>query len=397
MPPRSETSFCSGQQVDDRVRRLGVELGRVGALHVADVAGVVDDRHLHAEADAEERHLLLAGVATGRDLALDPALAEAAGDEDAVGILERGGVEVLGADQVDLDVDAVVVAAVLERLDHRLVGVLELHVLADERDLDRLGGVVGAAAELLPVGEVGGGRVDLEVVEDEVVHALRPEDERHLVDVVDVAGADHGLLADRPEEGDLAADLALEAALGAADHGVRLDADPAQLVDRVLGRLRLQLAGVADVGDERQVQEHAALRAEVGVELADRLEERQRLDVADRAADLGDHEVDRLGLGDDQDPLLDLVGDVRDHLDGAAEVVAAALLLDDAVVDGAGGHVRGAGGVLARVALVVAEVEVGLGPVLGDEDLAVLERAHRPRVDVDVRIELLQLDPEAAR
>ena len=56
---------------------------------------------------------------------------------------------------------------------------------------------------------------------------------------------------------------------------------------------------------------------ELGVELADRLEERQRLDVADGAADLGDHEVDGLRLGDDQDPLLDLVGDVRDHLDGA--------------------------------------------------------------------------------
>ena len=44
----------------------------------------------------------------------------------------------------------------------------------------------------------------------------------------------------------------------------------------------------------------------------------------------------------------------------------------------------------------MAEVEIGLGAVLGDEDLAVLERAHRPRVDVDVGVELLQLDPEAA-
>ena len=44
----------------------------------------------------------------------------------------------------------------------------------------------------------------------------------------------------------------------------------------------------------------------------------------------------------------------------------------------------------------MAEVEVGLGAVLGDEDLAVLERAHRPRVDVDVGVELLQLDPVAA-
>ena len=43
------------------------------------------------------------------------------------------------------------------------------------------------------------------------------------------------------------------------------------------------------------------------------------------------------------------------------------------------------------------DVQVGLGAVLGDEDLAVLEGAHRPGVDVDVRVELLHLDLEAAR
>ena len=80
----------------------------------------------------------------------------------------------------------------------------------------------------------------------------------------------------------------------------------------------------------------------------------------------------------------------------AAEVVAAPLALDHRVVDRPRGDVRGARGVLVGEALVVAEVEVGLGAVLGDEDLAVLERAHRPRVDVDVGVELLQLDPEAA-
>src|SRR5918996_1573807 len=69
-------------------------------------------------------------------------------------------------------------------------------------------------------------------------------------------------------------------------------------------------------------------------------EERQRLDVADRAADLGDDDVDVVGLGDQADAVLDLVGDVRDDLHGAAEVVAAALLADDRVVDRARGHVR---------------------------------------------------------
>ena len=96
------------------------------------------------------------------------------------------------------------------------------------------------------------------------------------------------------------------------------------------------------------------------------------------------------------DAVLDLVGDVRDHLDGAAEVVAAALAPDDRVVDRAGRDVRAARGVDVGEALVVAEVEVGLGAVLGDEHLAVLERAHRARVDVDVRVELLERDRQAA-
>src|SRR3712207_9000162 len=50
---------------------------------------------------------------------------------------------------------------------------------------------------------------------------------------------------------------------------------------------------VADVRDEREVDEQAAAPADVDRELPDRLEERERLDVADRAADLGDDHVDR--------------------------------------------------------------------------------------------------------
>ena len=44
----------------------------------------------------------------------------------------------------------------------------------------------------------------------------------------------------------------------------------------------------------------------------------------------------------------------------------------------------------------MAEVEVGLRAVLGDEYLAVLERAHGARVDVDVGVELLRGNFQAA-
>jgi hypothetical protein len=44
----------------------------------------------------------------------------------------------------------------------------------------------------------------------------------------------------------------------------------------------------------------------------------------------------------------------------------------------------------------VAEVEVGLPAVVGDEDFPVLERVHGARVDVDVRVELLHRHAQAA-
>ena len=44
----------------------------------------------------------------------------------------------------------------------------------------------------------------------------------------------------------------------------------------------------------------------------------------------------------------------------------------------------------------MAEVEVGLGAVVGHVDFAVLERAHGARIDVDVRIELDEGDFEPA-
>ena len=185
-----------------------------------------------------------------------------------------------------------------------------------------------------------------------------------------------------------------DVAVGAQHDRVGLDADAAQRGDRVLRRLGLQLARRADVRHQRDVQEEAVVAAEVVAHLTGSLEERLRLDVADRAADLGDDDVDvvvrlRAHAG------LDLVGDVRDDLHGVPEVLAATLLRDDLRVDLAGRHVRRTDEVDVEEPLVVPDVEVRLGTVLGDEDLAVLERVHGARVHVEVRVELLHRDPQA--
>ena len=95
--------------------------------------------------------------------------------------------------------------------------------------------------------------------------------------------------------------------------------------------------------------------------------------VAGRAANFGDDDVGFAVLGKHADAILNFVRNVRNHLHGLAEIVASALLLDHQLVDPPGGPV-----VLPRSshrgkALVVTEVEIGLGAVVGDEDFAVLE------------------------
>ena len=105
---------------------------------------------------------------------------------------------------------------------------------------------------------------------------------------------------------------------------------------RMLRRLGLQLVGGAEMRQQREMDVHHVLVADVVAHLADRFKKRQRLDVADRAADLDDADVGVARFGDALDVRFDLVGDVRDDLNGRAEIVAAPLLFDDGVVDLAG-------------------------------------------------------------
>ena len=97
------------------------------------------------------------------------------------------------------------------------------------------------------------------------------------------------------------------------------------------------------------------------------------------------------------DAAFDLVGDVRNHLHRAAEVVAAPFFADHLGVDAARREIVLARHPRAQKSFVVSEVEIGLRTIGGDVDLTVLKRAHRARIDVDVRIHLDDVDLQIAR
>ena len=143
------------------------------------------------------------------------------------------------------------------------------------------------------------------------------------------------------------------------------------------------------------MDEHCPAGPQFIAKLADRFEERQTFDVADGAADLANHEVFVVQVGDDE--FLYRVGDVGDYLDGAAEITAAPLLAQNLGVNPAGGDIVRFGRGNSGEALVVTQVEVGLRSIVGDVDLAVFDRAHGAGVDVEVGVEFTYPDSESTR
>jgi len=202
------------------------------------------------------------------------------------------------------------------------------------------------------------------------------------------------------EQRDLLALLLGHGVVGAAQERVGLYADLAQLLHRVLRGLGLQFTGRGNPGQVGQVHEGRVVRAQLQGQLAHGLQEGQGLDVAHRAADLADghvHGVRRADAGAALDELLDLARDMRDDLHRLAQIVAAAFFLEHALVDAAGGEVVGLLHARFDETLVMAQVQVGLGAVVGHEDLTMLEGRHGARIHVDVRVELDEGDFETAR
>ena len=142
---------------------------------------------------------------------------------------------------------------------------------------------------------------------------------------------------------------------------------------------------------------HHVFGAFVHFHLANRFGERQRFDVADGAADFDNRHVGVVFGGVGTNAIFDFVGDMRDDLHGVAQIIAAPLALDDSAINHARRHIGELAQILINETFVVAQIQIGFGAIFGDENLAVLVRVHGAGVHVEIRVDFLNGDFEAAR
>ena len=145
--------------------RLFVEFRGVGVFPAENVACKFNHAALHAKADAQQRNLVLAGVANGYALAVHAAATESTRNQNAVGVLDEVRIlfKFFGLDAFHLHLGVVFHAGVLQGFVHGLVGVADGDVLAHQRDgafVFRLGCLLD---ELVPFGVDNGMHAQVEL------------------------------------------------------------------------------------------------------------------------------------------------------------------------------------------------------------------------------------------
>ena len=180
-----------GHEIDDRMRGLGLEFRRVRAAQTSHVARELDGRDLEPQADAEVRHTFFSCIAGSLDFAFASARAEARRDQDAIRGVETTRAFTFDFFRVDVAQDHAAVvgdSAVHDRFVEALIGLGEVDILADQRDLDLELRAVHALDDLFPARELGRARPDVEQLRDLFVDALLVEFGGDLVDAVHVLG-----------------------------------------------------------------------------------------------------------------------------------------------------------------------------------------------------------------
>src|SRR5262249_39115809 len=148
----------------------------------------------------------------------------------------------------------------------------------------------------------------------------------YFIDAVGGYQRNHRSLLNVAEEGDFLTYLLAHRIVRAAQDDVRLDTSPQKFLDAMLSGLGLELFGCANIGQQSYMQKKDVVSPHILAHLSDGLQERLTFNIADRAAYLADHYICAAGTSQSMNTLLDLVGDMRNDLDRAAQIFALSLL-----------------------------------------------------------------------
>ena len=385
--------FLIGHNRNNLILGILIELRRRRTRQADNVARELAHGSLQAQANAEVGHVVRAGVTRSRDFTLKSALAKTARHQNAVhGAKQLFGsfvVDLFRINEVQVHVHAICHARMMERFHNGEIRIGKLHVFAHDGNVHFALAIGLRREELAQRSEVDVFHGKAQLREHLLVEMLVMQREGHRINTRRVNAREHIARVNVAEQGDFVANARGNLVVAAAYDEVGLHANAAQLFDGMLRGLGFHLVSRGDVRNQRHMHENHVAGFFFLLELASGLDERLALDVAHRAADFGNNDIGVRLARDAIEALFNSVGHMRNNLHGATQEIAATLAGDEALIDRALGEVGVAREAFVDKALVMAQVKVAFMAIVGHEHLAMLKRAHRARVDVEVRVDFL--------
>ena len=337
---------------------VGLHLGGVCAFEMAYISRVFDERHVHPEADTEEGNALLAGITHRFNLSLNTAITEAARYKNGIQMRQQANalsLDLLSIDIVDFHPGISLQARMIEGFIQRLISIDQVNIFANHAYTHRTLTLTELAPDhVFPLRQVSRRLDQPKALENIIIEPALLQVTGYLINRVRIHKGDHGPLFYVGEQGDLAACALVHFNRAAAQQHFGLQTNRAQFLDRVLGRLGFDFTGSRNVRNKREVHKQRIGRPQLQHELTHCLEEGLAFNVACGAAYF--HHGD-LGIPRSlDDPIFDLVSDVRNHLNGAAQVIAPAFLAQHRVVYAACCKVIGTAHHGTRESLVVTQI-----------------------------------------
>ena len=265
-------------QGNHREGRNSLKFGAVRTGHTGYVASIFDNGQLHTEADTKIRHLAFAGMANRHDLAFCAPSAKPARNQDRIHAFQQIAalvLDFLGVHVVDFDLAARVNPGMNQSLGQRLVGLSQVNILSDKGDIDALLRMLKRMNQVLPYGEVSRLGQNIELVAHNLVEHLIVQHGGNLVDGIGIERLDHRLALQVAKERDFRFFIFRNVAIGATQQDIGLNADFAQFLYRMLGRLGLQFPRSRDVRNQCEMQVAGVAAPFLQTHLANGLEKRQ--------------------------------------------------------------------------------------------------------------------------
>ena len=371
-----------------------IKFARIGIRKTQLMAGVFNDSNLHAQADAQIRQIVFPTKSCRHDFPFDAPVSETARYDDTLTVCQNvfhiPFVDCFGVDPLDVHEGFVPVSGMTECFCHRQIRVMKLHILAHQSDGNLFLSVSDRFQHSFPFCHIRLRQLGkAQFPADHVGEALAFQHHRCFIKNRHCHIFKHAVPLHIAEEGDFIIDGFIQRFVAAKDHNPRHDAHAPQLLDRVLRRLCLQFLRTAQVRYQADVDEEAVLRSHFQSHLTDGFQKRLTFNVAGGAADFRDDHVGICLSAYSINKLLDLVGNMRDHLDGLSQVFAAAFLIEHIPVDLSCGQIAVFIQIFVDEAFIMSKVQVGLRAVLCHIHFPMLVRAHGSRIHVDIRVQLL--------